>query len=201
MEEIITKDTIKKLMEIGGEVRALAIKPDGQFILKEKGPSGLKKVEYQLKEWGYPIEYKKIKEGNFFPVGIKALSLLAIKEVFGFDDAKIREICAFHPKTPLVIKIYMKYFYSISKITEKIQEMWRRYWLVGDLVFVEHNEKENYIILRIKDLNLHPIVCRCFEGYFQSFAELVFGKREITCEETKCFFKGDEFHEYLIKWQ
>lgn len=200
-KKILDKETIKKLMAIKGETRGFNLKHDGEYILTKKGPEGLKKVEKQLALWGYPIKYKKIKSMDFFPAGLRALSLLAIQEVFGWGDKEIREVCAFHPKTPLVTRLLVKFFYSIPTILEKSSEGWRRYWTVGELRTSAFSEKEKYAVLRLEGFDLHPVFCRCVEGYFQSMAQMVVKSPKITCQETKCPFKGDKYHEFLVKWQ
>ena len=201
MSQESTEKMAKKLMEIKGEIRGFGLNQDGEFVLKEKGRLGLEKVEHQLKEWGYPIEYEKIKKMDFFPVGLKVLSLLAIKKVFNFDDVGVRKVCAFQPKTPLVAKLFLRYCYSITKAIEKTQKMWERYFTVGRLFCVEYHLKKKYVILRIEDLNLHPVFCCCMEGYLISLTEMIVKSSKITCQETKCSFQGDKYHEYLIKWE
>ena len=201
MEEILTKEIANKLMEIKGECRGFAVKQDGEYILKLKGKEGLDKVEKKLEKVGFPIKYSKIESMKFYPAGLRALSLLAIKETFDFNDEGIRKVCAFQPKTSLIVRLFAKYFYSIPKIMKKSQDMWKTYWNIGKLTFVEYNEKENYAILRIEDIDLHPVWCRCNEGYIASLTELVVGSgKNIKCRETKCPSKGDKFHEFLIEY-
>ncbi len=201
MEEILTKELAEKLMAIKGEVRGFAVKQDGEYILKVKGEEGLEKVEKELGKIGFPIKYSEIKNMEFYPAGSRALSLLAIKKAFTSNDEEMRKVCAFQPKTPLIIKLFMKYFYSIPKIMKKSKTLWRTYWSIGKMNFVEYNEKGKYAILRIEDIDLHPVWCRCNEGYIASLAELVIGKKEIKCVETKCPSRGDRFHEFLLTYK
>ena len=203
MEEILTKEIANKLMEIKGECRGFAIKQDGEYILEVKGKEGLDRVEEELERVGFPLKYSEIKSMKFYPAGLRALSLLAIKKTFNYNDEEIRKVCAFQPKTPLIIRLFAKYLYSIPRIMKKAQNMWKTYWSIGKLTFVEYNEKEKYAIIRVEDIDLHPVWCRCNEGYIASLAELVIGNggKKIKCIETKCLSKGDKFHEYLITYQ
>ena len=202
-EEILTREIAERLMKIKGEGRGFAIKQDGEYILKVKGKKDLAKVEKELERVGCPIKYQEVKNMDFIPAGLRAISLLAIKKTLNFDDEEIRKICAFQAKTPLVVKLYMKYFYSLSKVMKKAQKMWSVYWTIGEFKFVEyteHDKKAEYAIVRIEGIDLHPIWCRCNEGFLESIGQLVIGKKNITCRETKCTSKGDKFHEHLIKW-
>lgn len=203
MEEIFNKEIADQVIRFKGETRGIPIKQDGEYISATKGKDRLKKVEEELEKVGYPIKYSEIRAMDFYQAGYRALSLLAIKKVFNFKDEDIKKVCAFQPKTPLVVKLYMKYFYSIPKIIKKVQDMWDVYWTTGKMTFVEFNEKGKYAILRVEDFEMHSIWCRCVEGYFASISSIVLGKKEVSCTETVCpnrEEKRGEYHEFLIKW-
>lgn len=121
--EKLTKELTKKLMEIKGEARGVTLEIDGKYILKEKGEEGLKKLEDELEKLGYPIKYKEIKTFDYYPAGLRALSLLAIKKVFGFDIKKIKEIGFSGTKISLIIKFFIRYVFSFQKFfSEKLQK-------------------------------------------------------------------------------
>jgi len=198
----LTKDVAKKLMEIKGEVRGVVFGIDGAYVLKEKGKEGLKKVEEELEKFGYPIKFKEIKTMDFFPVGLRVISLLTIKKVFNFDDEKIKEMGIFATKVSLIIKIFTRYFLSVKRVFYvEAPKIWRKHWTKGELIPVEINEEKKYAILRLKNFSLHPVYCKYLEGYFPGPFQLMIKSSKMTCEETKCTFRGDEYHEYLIKWQ
>ena len=201
MEEI-TKETAKKLMEIEGEVRGVVFKTDSEYLLKEEGEEGLKKLEEELEKLGYPIKFKEIKTMAFYPVGLRVLSLLAIKKVFNFNDEKIKEMGFFATKKSLIIKLFIRYFLSLQRVFSKeAPRLWKEHYTIGELVPVELNEAKKYAVLRLKDFTLHPINCIYLGGYFCGVTQMVVKTPQLTFEETKCTFKGDEYHEYLIKWQ
>lgn len=201
MNQELTKEIAKKLMEIKGETRGVTLNIDREYILKEKGEEGLKKLEEELEKLGYPIKYKKIETLAFYPVGLRAISLLAIKKVFNFDDEKIEEMGFFATKKSLIIKLFIRYFLSLQRVFFKESpKMWRKHYTIGELAPVELNEEKKYAILRLKDFNLHPVYCHYLEGYISGLIQLMVKNPKIICEETKCTFKGDEYHEYLIKW-
>ena len=201
MEEI-TKTEIQELMKAGGEVRGVTFIIDRDFVFKNKGEKGLKKVEEELEKLGHPIKYKEIETFGYYPVGLRALSLLVIKKVFNFDDEKIKEIGFFGTKVSLIIKFFIKYVFSTQKVfLQEGPRIWREHWTIGRLVPVELNEKEKYAVLQLKDFNLHPIYCIFLEGYLSGLFSMIVKSPKITCQEKKCSFKGDEYHEYLIKWQ
>jgi len=201
MEEIV-KEEIQKLMKIKGEVRGAVFGIDREYILKEKGEKGLKKVEEELEKLGYPIKYREIQTFNYYPVGLRVLSLLVIKKVFNFNDEKIEEMGFFGTKISVIIKFFIKYVFSPKKaFNAQTSKLWREHWTIGDLIPVELNEEKKYAILRLQNFSLHPIYCTYLKGYFPGPFQLMIKSSKMTCEETKCLFRGDEYHEFLIKWQ
>ena len=202
MSEIINKETIDQLMKIKGEVRGVVLKTDEGYILKEKGEEGITQLEKKLEDLGHPIKYDQIKTMGFYPVGLRILSLLVIKELFNFNDEVIRKMGNFATKKSLIIRLFIKYFLSMERVVMKESpKMWDKHWTVGKLVPVELNEKQKYAVIRIEEFNLHPVYCTYLEGYFAGIVQMLIKLPKIDSKETKCAFKGDAYHEFTIKWQ
>jgi len=199
VENIITKQLADELMKIKGEVRGIAPKAHVQFAVEEKGESVFEKVENKMAELGHSVDYKSLRPMSFYPVGIEAVTLLVIKELFDYDDKKLKEIGEYQSKVSLIIKLFMKYFVSINTIAEKAPEMWRKYYTIGNLKVTELNEKEKYTVIEIKDFKIHEFHCQMLKGYFANVVKMVV-KENTTCNEVKCCFKGHDSHEFLIKW-
>lgn len=192
------KEIAKDLMKIKGEVRGIVFKTDFEFVLKEKGREGFEKLRKKLEEIDSPINYEKINPMGFYPIGLRAISLLVIKNVFGFNEKKIKEIGAFAPKFSFVVKIFLKYFFSVQKMAEQVPKMWRKHYTIGELR-AEVNEKERWGILRLENFIVHPILCPYLEGYFLTILKMITNS-EVVSEEIKCNFKGDKFHEFFLRW-
>lgn len=186
-------------MKISGEARGVILKTDGEFILREKGEEGLGKLEQELKELGCPIKYQEIEAMGFYPLGWRIVSLLVIQKIFNFNDQKFREMGAAAPKVSLVIKLFMQYFLSLRSTFEQTPRIWRKHYTTGDLVPIKLDEKNKTIVLRLQDFNLHPLFCVYLCGYFAEIIKIVV-KKISSCQETKCFFRGEEYHEYTFHW-
>jgi len=199
MAEIINKEIAGKLIEIKGETRGVSFQADGEFILKEKGEGGLKRLEEKMAEVGCPIRYKEIRPMDFFPLGFRGVELLVIKELFNFDKEKIKEMGAFQTKISLIIKLFMQYFGSVNILAKQAPRMWRKYYTIGDLTIPEMSSEKRYGIIRVENFALHPIHCQLLEGYFANIIKMVVNA-PVDCEETKCTFRGDEYHEFVVKW-
>jgi len=196
--ELIEKD-FKELMEIEGEARGVTFKTDAEFVLRTEGEDGLKKVEEELRRLGYPIKYKEIETMAFYPIGLRVISLLVIKKVFGFDDQGIKNMGSAAPKVSLVMKLFMQYFLSIRATFGQVPQIWKKHYTAGELVPVKLDEKGKTLTLRIENFNPHPVFCSYISGYLLGVMRMVV-KGSVFCQETKCFFRGDEYHEYLFKW-
>jgi len=193
---------IKKIMEIKGSVKGSTLKTDMEFVLKEKGEEGLKQLEKELEKLNNPINYKKIRSADSYPVSLRVFSLLAIKKTFNFDDEKIKEMGMFAARVSFFVKLIIRYYISPQKVFfEKAPELWRKQMTEGELIPVELNEEKKQAVVILKEISLHPLYCYYLRGYMSGILKMLIITKEITCEETKCSFKGDEHHEYLLKWQ
>ncbi len=199
MEEKITKEEIEKLMQIKGECRGAVLKTDADFILKEEGEEGLKRFEQKMEELGYPMDYRQMKAIDFFPLGLRGVQLLVLQKFFGFDREKFRQLGKFQTKTPLFIKIFMRFFVSIKTVNKKAPEMWRKHYTTGDLEIQELDSEKRSGFVALKNFALHPLVCQVLEGYFIGVGRMMVGNT-VVCEEIKCTFKGDDSHIFSFKW-
>jgi hypothetical protein len=198
--EKLTKELAEKLMNIQGEARGIHFKNDAEYILNKKGEKGLKKVEAELKKLGFPLDYQKVRNLEFYPAGLRALSLLAAQKTFGWDDEEIRKMCSFAAGASFIVKLYIKFFYSVPKLLSKAALMWREYWTRGELKVEEYNKKKRYVVIKIQGIDIHPVYCRCLEGYFKSIAKMANKSEKTSCREIECSFKEGEGHKFLIKY-
>ena len=199
MEQVISKEEFDDLMKIKGEIRGMSLKIIANFILREKGKEGLKEIEDTITNLGYPIKYKDIKAMTFYPVGLEAVTELALMRIFNFGKEEFKKLGEFAPKSAVVVRLFMRYLFSMNSLIKGIPKMWKIYYTVGSLKVAELNEEERYMILRLENFRLHPAECQIYLGYFPTVLQMVTG-RKTTCEETKCVHRGDGYHEFLLKW-
>jgi len=199
MSEIITKEIAQNLMKLAGEARGTHFVNDFQYILAKEGKLGVKKVEEELKELGFPIKYKEIKNTDFYPVGLRAISLLVIKKVFNWEDEGVRNLCSFATKVSMVIRLYLKFFYSIEKMVEIAPKMWKEYFTIGSLKITKYDKQGKRVVLKVDNFILHSIYCRCLEGFFEDIVKMVVGVKSADCRETKCSVE-DSSHEFVVTW-
>lgn len=191
---------IERLKNIKGEARGVSLKDDFEYVLRLKGKERLRALEQTLEQWGFPLRYKEIKGMAFYPLGLEGIVLLALKETFSFSNEEFEKIGEIEAKQSLVVKLFMKYLISIDIAAKEAPRMWRKYYTVGRVEVRDLNKKEGLVILRIQDFGLSPLHCHLLKGYFSALVQMVVNKPTV-CEERKCIFSGDSYHEFFIKWK
>ena len=199
MEEIISKEELEKIMKAKGEVRGDGMRSYADFILKEEGEKGLRKLEEAMAKLGYPIKCTQIKRMDFYPIGLWVLFVLGIKRLFNYDDKKFQEMGIFQLKSSLIIRVFMKYFFSLERAAKELPKIWRQYFTIGEFNTVELNKDKRYLILRLENFRLHPISCQIIIGVLTRATGMII-KDKASVKETKCVHRGDDCHEFLIKW-
>ncbi len=195
-----TKDQADEIMKLEGETRGAVFKTDEKFILYKGGEGELAKVEEKIKEWGYSLNYKETGTMDFYPIGLRVLSILAVAEVFGFDEEQVKnEIGLNAPKMSFIVKVFAQHFFSVKKTFEQVSKLWARHYSRGKLIPAKLDEEKNFLVLELEDFNIHPIMCSYLSGYFKKISEIVL-KKEVEIEEGKCSYRGDDKHIFTIKW-
>ena len=202
MEEIISKKELNNIMKVKGEGRGIIFKPELDFVIKEEGKNGLQKLEKAMEKMGLPLKYETIKSMGFYPLKKKALMLVLMKKLFNYSDEKFKEIGRSSAKFPGLLRRLIGFLMgdkNIKNMLEQGNRVWKLYFTVGELKLTEFNGKERWGIVRLKDFQVHPLECKFLTGFWSVIIQLLV-KKEVTCEETKCIYKGDEYHEFLLKW-
>jgi len=199
MIKMLTKQEVQEFMKLEGETRGVNLKIHLKGILEEKGEKLVKEIEDKMAELGCPVKYKELRSMDFYPIGVGVTLMLVIGAIQNLTDEEFEIGAASFLRFSPIEKIFMKYFSSLDLIAKQAPGMWRKHYTIGDLEAADSNEKERYTVLRLKNFKIHPIYCTVLKGYFAKVMELV-TKSPVTVKENKCMFRGDEYHEFLIKW-
>lgn len=200
-KEILTKEKVKKLLQIPGNVRGTIILTNIEYIRKKWGESAVLKLKEKIKELEIPLDLEKIKHGEMYPEAVSVLVVLLIKEILNLNDQDIFEMGKAAMKLSPIVKILTKFFLSIDVILEKAPDYWEQYFDFGKLEVVDCDKEKKYAVVRLKDYKFHPLLCLYHMGYFYQVAKIASGAEKITVKETKCVFRGDRFHEYYFNWE
>lgn len=197
----MTKEEVDEIMKIPGNNRGAILQTHAVYIRHKQGDEGVKMLEEKLKELGHPLKFEEVKPLSWYSEALSILIMVAAKDIFNWTDADIFEMGNMAPKSSFIVKLFIKYFVSLQKCFEQVPEHWRKNADYGEMEAHELNEKEKYVILWVKNSKSHPVSCIYRAGYFLRIAQFVIKSKKITIEETKCMFKGDPYHEYIIRWE
>jgi len=195
------KEEMAQLIQIKGNVRGDVLRANAAYIKYREGEEGLILIEEKLEELGYPLKFKGFKSLKWYPESLSVLIILIAKDIFNWKNSDIFEMGNFAPKYSFIVQLLMRHFLSPRKCFEESPKYWKAHFDFGELETVEFNEKEKYLIVRVKGYQFHPLICIYHSGYFLRIAQFVIQSQKITIDEVKCIYKGDSCHEYLIKWQ
>ncbi len=195
---MITKKEIKELKKIKGRARGITLKTDFKYIASQKK---VKEVEKIIKKIDPEFDYNKIEDTKWYPLWWRMLSLLVIKDVFGWEDKDIIEMGRQAPKNSFIVKIILKYFVSIEKTLKEGSKYFSKHYYPGVFEPLEYNKKDKYVRYRLKNFESDPIICVYFLGYFETVGKLGNQGKPTTVTEIKCASKGNKYHEFMTKWK
>ena len=177
---MIDKKDAEKLMNIDGRVRGAVFETDAEFVTNRLGKDALKKISFALEELGYPLVYEDINSMEWLPLGLRAVSLLVIKDVFKWSDEDIKDMGDAAPKYSFIVKLLMKFFVSPRVAFNHAPEYWDKHYDIGRLEPVELDEATGNATIHLYDFNVHPLYCKYLEGYFQRLFKFMYPNRHIT---------------------
>lgn len=201
----INKEDLINIKNIKGKARGQTMKNAFQCFQLMVGEEGLARLKEKLKEldcWVPEYEdYKNIKSFEWYPLWYDIIPIIVAAEVFGWDEEKIKVFGRCNQKVSFFEKTLLKYFVSLEQVLKLVPERFQKHYNIGKLESVAFNKKEKYAIVRLRDFSIHPVVCLLFVGYFESATAFVAGSQNLWGEETKCTFRGDPYHEFIMRWK
>ncbi len=195
------KEIADKLMSQEGNVKGEVFRTHANFIKHKEGEDALKKVEEKMKELGYPLEFKKVKTGDWHKESLSALVIVVCKNIFNWERKDVFEMGNMAPKHSFIIRMFVKHFISLKDVFEKAGQYWDRHYDFGSMEKGYFNEKEKRLVLKIKGYIAHELVTGpYFRGYITRIAQFSLKSQKIETEQTKSVHHGDPYNEYVIRW-
>jgi len=202
MEEFDLKKEADILMEIPGKARGVVFQTDAEYVRAKKGEEGLEKVKEELEKIGCPIDYENIKATGWYSLGLRVISLLAIKKTFDWGDKEMEDMGHAAPKYSFIVKMLLKYFLTVDMTYKESPKYWEKHYTVGKIEAPGYSLEEKYFLIRLKDFKIHPVLCMYLGGYFIMLSKyLLKSTKNNKVQETKCMFSGDPYHEFLVTWK
>jgi hypothetical protein len=196
---MIKRTDVETLIGIEGKVRGAVFETDAEFVRNRYGDEGLRKVAIALQQLGHPIAYESINSMEWMPLGLRALSLIVIKDVFEWSDEEVKEMGDAAPKYSFIVKLLMKFFVSPRVAFSHAPEYWEKHYNTGRLEPVQLDEETGDAVIHLHDFNVHPLYCKYLEGYFQRLFKFMYPNSRIEIKETACMCDHSTHHEFVVK--
>ncbi len=199
--KLSTQEMIDTIMKIEGGMRGELLRNNFIYLEKKEGLQAIKRMERKLESFGYPLKYNEIIPFKWYKDPFCAVFMISFKEEFNWTEKDIYDLGRFSPQYSMIIKIALRHILTIKKAFDFGPKLWLRNVDYGHLEPYEFNEEEKFLIFRLKDYALHPLVCIYIKGYLTSLFEQIVGRDKIRVEEISCVFKGSLYHEYKLFWK
>jgi len=194
-----SKEEIDKIMQLDCLSRGSTFQTDQSYVLRHYGEAGLEKVKQILAGWGHPIDYKAMRSMQWYPAGLRVLSLLALQEAFDLTPDQIKTMGEEGPPHSFVVRLLTNLFLSIEMMIRACEIFYRRNWSRGKFEIVSIDSEHKSSVTTLKGNDIHPLICQFSAGYIMGLGKII-GKK-VFCDETKCTFRGDPYHEFTITWE
>lgn len=194
------KESADRLMAVEGKVRGEKFRTHAAYIGQKEGDEGLKAVENKMEEMGYPFKFEEIRSLDWYPAGYSPLIMILAKTLFSWTDKDIFDMGYSAPKYSFLFKMALRWAVSVERMTEESPGYWRKHYDFGEIEAVDVDTEKKQIVARISGFKLDPIMCPYLQGYILRMLQYVI-KDEARIEENKCVHKGDDYEEYIIKWE
>lgn len=195
---MIDLENADRFMRLQGRVRGAVFETDAEYVKHRYGPQGLDRVKAALQEFGYDVKYGQISAMEWLPLGLRALSLLVIQDLFSWTDQDIKDMGDAAPKYSFIVKLFMKFFISPRVAFDHAPEYWEKHYDTGQLEAKELNEKKSCAIINLYDFEVHPTYCKYLEGYFQRLFKFMYPSSHVEIKENKCMCRNDRYHEFYV---
>ena len=195
---VISKKEIDEFMSMPGKVRGVTLYTDAEYIRRHEGEESLRHVEQETREMGYPIDYRNVKTMDWYPIGIRGVSLFAIRKALNWNDEQLRELGRTAPKYSIVTKLMLRYLVSPEMLVRRLESYWRKNYSRG---YLSGKVADKSLLLYLKDSGIPEPLFPYLEGYFAGVLGMIIGNYErISIEHKKRLDGGKECYELVLKW-
>ncbi len=172
------------------------------YIRKEKGNEGIDAIKRRLRELGCNLNIDAIENQEWYPVGVLNLIIVVAREQFDWSDDDIFKMGYFSTTLSFSVKIFSKYFISLTKFLSMLSNIYNKLYDFGKLEVIEVNTENKYYIIKLERYGkFPPETCIYFMGAFKKTTELVVKGKDVKVQETECTHKGSNHHQYRISWK
>jgi len=193
-------EILKKVRQTGGNVKGACTRAIFEYLRMAAEEKKIKEIKEKLKFYGYSLDPEKISPVRMYPLDFELAILFVLQEVLGWQEKEIKELGRNVPKLSFIVKFFIRYLVNLELGYKSSPVYWRSHFDIGQTETPEFNLKDKYLVLILKNFDLHPIYCVFLTGYFETMAKFILNREKVECFEEECTFKGFPYHKFIIKW-
>ena len=186
-------------MKLEGNARGVAFRIDHDNIIEMFGKDSVKKVEDYIKKIGIDMNYESFRNTALYPIGLRFISLIAIKDVFKLADNDIKKMGFKAPRVSFIVKLFTRAFLSVDALLTRANIIWQKHFN-GSLKVIKYNKQKKFIIAQLEGFVSHKIFCVYLGGYFESIVSLTLSSNKITVKEIICDNQKG-IHQFKLNWK
>jgi hypothetical protein len=201
---MVTKERVDFLAKAEGKVRGVAFKTDAEYVKNKLGDEALTKLRAEMEKIGFPIDYDKIKAMDWLPIGLRALHLEVIKDLFNWDDNEIVKAGRAAPKRSFILRLLLKYLVSIEQTIKLAPIAYKKHYSVGEFETVNYDLKQQCLLGRVKGSQIlydSSAFASHIEGYLARGLSYVVPGKEVLSSHRKYIEDGIPYVEFRISWK
>jgi hypothetical protein len=188
-----------QIMEKKGNSRGEVFLSYASYLKENNGKEFPAEIEKIIEDLGYSFQFNH-KALDWVPEAYSELIMTILQEKFGWQKKDFFKLGQEAPKYSFIIKILMRHFSSPSNVLKEASNSWLKYFDFGNLTVGDYDEEKKYVYLELRDYDMGPLMCVYLSGYILRMASLAIKGQNIRIKETKCTYRNDPYHEYLIEW-
>lgn len=192
------KEKLNQLLKKEGKIRGGVILSHLEYIKRKQSQDGIKRLKKTFEEVDYTFNPDEIKSMEWVDASTSSIILLLAKNLFDWSNKDILSMGEFASKYLAVNKFFLDDLNSPKKLISVIGDYWRNVSNVGTMNVIDSGE--DFVKINLSDYDFHPVGCLFIAGYIRSVFSLTV-KGSVSIKETKCIHKGDDVHQFLVKWK
>jgi hypothetical protein len=196
------EQTIERLKKMKARIRGCCIKSMVDSLLGTKEERLLPSIQQKVKEYGFKEDLKEISVLKWYPFTLIMASIFSFYEVLDWTEEDVKKAGRNCPRSSgqfvfrtLAFSMYLEGAFKM------LNHIWKRLVGLGEIESVELNKQEKYAIARVRNFPVHPLCCVFLEGFGEGFGKFLIQAKKFWCKESKCSFKGDPYHEFILRWE
>jgi hypothetical protein len=189
------------VMSAEGNVKGETILNNINYIKSEEGEDTVDVIFGEMKKVGYPLEFDKIIQQNWYKESYNVLINLVMKNTFKWNDDDIFNSGRGAARISFFLKTMLRYLVSPTVLVNNASKYWKKQLNFGKLNVIETDEENKKIIVGVEGYDKSSVSCIYQAGYFvELIGYSLKNKENLQIEETKCIYAGDSYHEYTVTW-